>query len=117
MNETHHRDRGQTAEDTARRHLEANGLRLLDRNFRARRGEIDLVMEDGYVLVFVEVRYRADPSRGSALESVGATKQRRLIHAATAYLQQHRPDRPCRFDVVAITGETLEWVANAFDAA
>ncbi|MFV8835911.1 YraN family protein [Aquisalimonas sp.] len=116
MNEASRRESGQTAEDTARRHLEAQGLRLLDRNVRARRGEIDLVMEDGDVLVFVEVRYRGDPAHGSALESIGATKQRRLIHAASTYLQRHRLDRPCRFDVVAITGETLEWVANAFDA-
>ncbi|SEO74820.1 YraN family protein [Aquisalimonas asiatica] len=117
MTDSSRRESGQTAEEAARRHLEAHGLRLLDRNAHARRGEIDLIMEDGDVLVFVEVRYRADATHGSALESIGATKRRRLIHAASTYLQRHRLDRPCRFDVVAITGETLEWITNAFDAA
>lgn len=72
-------------------------------------------MEDGSTLIFVEVRFRGATAHGSPLESVGAVKQRRLIRAAHAYLQRHRLDRPCRFDVVAITGDHLEWVVNAFD--
>lgn len=117
MTETNRRDRGFSAEGAACRHLERQGLSLRERNFLARRGEIDLIMQDGDTLVFVEVRYRASDSHGSALESIGPSKQRRLIHAARYYLQRSRLDCPCRFDVVAITGETIEWISNAFDAS
>lgn len=115
MHMPNRRERGQSAEQRACRYLQARGLRLRERNVRSRRGEIDLVMEDGSTLVFVEVRFRGATAHGSPLESVGAVKQRRLIRAAHAYLQRHRLDRPCRFDVVAITGDHLEWVVNAFD--
>ena len=110
------RERGQSAEQRACRYLQARGLRLRQRNVRSRRGEIDLVMEDGATLVFVEVRFRRAVAHGSPLESVGPVKQQRLVRAAHAYLQRHRLDRPCRFDVVAITGDDLQWVANAFDS-
>ena len=75
-------------------------------------------MRDGPATVFVEVRFRAAPHHGTAAESVSWAKQRRLSAAARHYLQRH-PDaarRPCRFDVVAITGEQLEWLQNAFEA-
>jgi len=117
MNGPDRRERGLSAEDRACRHLQSHGLQVRERNFHTRRGEIDLIMEDGDTLVFVEVRYRADSTRGSALETVGPRKRRRLVHAASTYLQHRRLNCPCRFDVVAINGDSLEWVANAFDAA
>lgn len=110
---------GEAAETLARRRLEAAGLRLRHANFRARRGEIDLVMEarDGQI-VFVEVRYRARRDYGGGAASVDARKRQRLIHAARAYLHCHGLDeRPARFDVVAVDGsDRIQWIEAAFDA-
>ena len=109
---------GAAAEDRGLAWLEAQGLHLVERNFRCRVGEIDLVMRDGSVTVFVEIRFRAAADHGSAAETVSLAKQRRLSAAARHYLQRH-PDaarRPCRFDVLAITGERFDWIENAFDA-
>ncbi|MFO7859277.1 MAG: YraN family protein [Ectothiorhodospiraceae bacterium] len=110
------RDSGARAEDRARRYLEDQGLKLRERNVGSRRGEIDLVMEDGGTLVFVEVRYRRSSRFGSAEATVGPEKQRRLIRAAGAYLQRAGVEAPCRFDVVAVTPETVTWIADAFSA-
>lgn len=115
---------GDAAEARALAHLQAHGLALVQRNYRvargasARGGEIDLVMRerDG-TLVFVEVRARADASRGGAAASVGAAKQRRLVWAAQQYLRTLPVLPPCRFDVVALDGEHLEWLRGAFDAS
>jgi putative endonuclease len=109
---------GGAAEDRALRLLLAQGLTLVGRNFRCRVGEIDLIMRDGPSLVFVEVRYRADGRHGSAAETVSVAKQRRFTAAARRYLQQHPAAArgPCRFDVVAMTGEHVEWLRGAFAA-
>jgi putative endonuclease len=109
---------GGAAEDRALRLLLAAGLALVGRNFRCRVGEIDLIMRDGPALVFVEVRYRADGRHGSAAETVSVPKQRRFAAAARRYLQQHPAAArgPCRFDVVAMTGERIEWLKGAFAA-
>jgi len=107
---------GAAAEGLALAHLEAHGLRCLARNFRTRRGEIDLVMRDGRELVFVEVRKRRGAAHGDGLESVTAAKRRRLAAAASAYLQRCRGNPPCRFDVVALDGAGgVTWVADAFN--
>ena len=114
------RARGGAIERLAARWLTARGLMLEASNQHAKGGEIDLVMRDGEVLVFVEVRHRADRRHGHPLETVTAAKQRRLIRAARFYLQRNRLSCPCRFDVLAVTGHPpaleFEWVANAFDA-
>ncbi|QSA97051.1 YraN family protein [Methylococcus sp. EFPC2] len=111
---------GRRAEDEALAYLQAHGLKLIERNYRCRQGEIDLVMEEGNGLVFVEVRYRADPRYGSALESVGGRKRTRLIAAASHYLATHRADRPARFDVIGLQPEdgkiSTQWIKNAFSA-
>ena len=78
---------GSAAEDAAKTHLEQRGLKLLEQNFRCRRGEIDLIMQDGTGLVFIEVRYRRQNRFGSALESVTPAKQARVVAAARYYLQ------------------------------
>ena len=115
------RQRGAAAEDRALAHLQAAGLRLLERNYRTPGrggGEIDLVMrEAGGTLVFVEVRARAGTTHGGAAASVGGVKQRRIVRAARHYLMRHRSPPPCRFDVVAIDGDHIEWLKAAFDAA
>lgn len=113
--------RGNAAEDAALAHLLAAGLQLVERNYRTPGrggGEIDLVMrEAGGTLVFVEVRARAGTTHGGAAASVGGVKQRRIVLAARHYLMRHKSPPPCRFDVVAIDGDHIEWLKAAFDAA
>jgi len=109
--------RGKEAEEQALHFLEAHGLTELARNYRCRQGEIDLVMAEGKAVVFVEVRLRRDARFGSAAESVNRGKQARVVTAAQHFLQQQPAlaRRPCRFDVVALDGATIEWIKNAFD--
>ena len=107
---------GQDGEDAALAYLGRHGLTLLQRNFRCKGGEIDLIMQDGDTLVFIEVRKRADLRHGGAAASVTHAKQARLIIAAHSYLQRHRSPPPCRFDVIAIDAEALSWLKNAFEA-
>jgi putative endonuclease len=114
---------GDEAEARALEYLCRQGMRLEERNYRVARGptgrggEIDLILRalDG-TLVFVEVRTRAGGSHGGAAASVSRTKQRRLIYAATHYLSRFSTSPPCRFDVVAIDGDHIEWLPAAFDA-
>lgn len=115
---TERRATGDHFEGAALSFLQARGLRLVRANFLCRHGEIDLVMRDGDILVFVEVRFRRSAAFGGALGSVTAAKRRRLISAAHLWLGWHPQDahRPCRFDVLAFEGESVEWVRAAFDA-
>lgn len=106
---------GQAGEDAALAHLQQHGLSVLERNFRCKGGEIDLVMQDGAALVFVEVRRRADMRHGGAAASVTPAKQARLLRAAQFYLLRYRLPPPCRFDVIAIDGGQLRWLKNAID--
>ena len=113
--------RGAWAEDLACRHLIDKGLRLLQRNYRCRHGEIDLVMREGRTIIFVEVRLRSRTDYGSGAESVDTRKQARIFSSAEHYLQRHATlVAKCRFDVVSILkiGGTyeLDWIKNAFDA-
>lgn len=107
---------GQAGEDAALVHLTEHGLRLVQCNFRCKVGEIDLVMQDGATLVFVEVRKRADATHGGAAASITYAKQRRLIRAAQFYLQRYKMPPACRFDVIAIDGGAMNWLKNAIDA-
>ena len=115
---------GDAAEALALEHLRRHGLVLVARNYRvaggphARGGEVDLIARerDG-TLVFVEVRARRDARHGGAAASVGAVKRRRLVFAAQHYLLRFPAPPPCRFDVVAIDGERIDWLKGAFDAA
>lgn len=107
---------GQAGEDVALEHLQKNGLRLTERNFRCKGGEIDLIMQDRGTLVFVEVRKRSDARFGGAAASVTHQKQRRLIRAAQFYLLRFRDPPPCRFDVVALEAGQINWLKNAIEA-
>ncbi|MBC7214165.1 MAG: YraN family protein [Burkholderiaceae bacterium] len=114
------RQQGNMAEDRALAHLQAAGLRLVTRNYRTPGrggGEIDLVMRapDG-TLVFVEVRSRASASHGGAAASIGSAKQRRIVFAARHYLLRLPAPPPCRFDVVLLEPQGLQWLQGAFDA-
>lgn len=113
---------GKEAEDLAYQYLHKQGLRLLERNFNSRYGEIDLVMRDKDTTVFVEVRYRKHADFVDPLTSVDHRKQSKLIRTAQHYLQRQKnfAVSPARFDVIAITGEgaqpAIQWIKNAFDA-
>lgn len=109
--------RGLDAEARALRHLQQAGLRLVVRNWRCKGGELDLVMQDGPVLVIVEVRSRARADFGSALESVDARKCARLIHATRLFLAAHpeHGDAEVRFDIVTLDGSRIGWLKAAFD--
>ena len=118
------KDRGDAAEARALDWLRARGLMLVERNYRvargphARGGEIDLILRDrDGTLVFVEVRSRRTAARGGAAASIGAAKQRSLLLAAQHYLRRLDVPPPCRFDVLAIDGEHVQWLQAAFDAA
>lgn len=110
---------GAQAELLAAEYLRQQGLRLVAQNYRGRFGEIDLIMQDGDALVFIEVRLRCNTDYGGAAGSIDWHKQHRLIRTAQHYLTKlgHLP--PCRFDVVLMDdaqGCHVEWIKNAFDA-
>ena len=110
--------RGREAEERAAHHLERCGQRIVERNFRVRGGEIDLVCRDGKATVFVEVRLRSRGDFGGAAASITATKQARLILAARHWLLRHG-ETPCRFDCILLDGlepENIEWLRDAFSA-
>ena len=114
------KQKGDAAEDRALHYLQANGLQLMQRNYRTPGrggGEIDLIMrEPDGTLVFVEVRKRENAQHGGALASVSYVKQRRIVFAAQYYLLKLRQLPPCRFDVVAVQGGDLQWLKAAFEA-
>jgi putative endonuclease len=114
---------GDAGEARALAFLVRQGLVLVERNYRvargphARGGEVDLILRDrDGTLVFAEVRLRSRAEHGGAAASVAASKQRRIVLAARHYLMRLAVPPPCRFDVVAIDGERLEWLRGAFDA-
>ncbi|SHH46460.1 YraN family protein [Massilia sp. CF038] len=104
---------GQAGENRALDYLLAQGLRLVETNFRCKLGEIDLILRDGPCWVFVEVRQRAGASHGGAAASITPAKIRRLVRAAECYLQRFPRMPPCRIDVVAIDGPHLAWLRDA----
>lgn len=107
---------GRLAEQKACDFLLKKGLRLIARNFHWARGEIDLIMQDGEDVVFIEVRSRASIAYGSAAESVDKNKQKKLLKSALFYLQKRNwlEKVSCRFDIVGISHARCEWIKNAF---
>lgn len=112
---------GNQAEELAKTFLTSKGLGFCDSNFQCKTGEIDLIMKDQDMLVFVEVRYRAASEHGTPVATVTSSKQRKLIRTASFFLQQHFGDRwpACRFDVIGISGDLndypdIEWIPSAF---
>lgn len=108
--------KGAAAEDAAAAFLANRGLKLIERNYRCRFGEIDLILRDGNTLVFVEVRYRGNETFGGAAESITASKRGKLLKAARHYMAAHGQIPACRFDAVLMNGSTndIDWVRNAF---
>jgi putative endonuclease len=108
--------RGRDAEATAAAFLESHGLTIVERNYRCRLGEIDLVAREGATTVFVEVRQRRSSSFGGAAASITAAKRSKLLRAARHYMSRLRTFPLCRFDALLIEGEPprIEWIRNAF---
>lgn len=113
--------RGQAAERYAQQWLERQGLTCIETNYHCRFGEIDLVMRDGAVVVFVEVRLRQHRGYGGAAASVDARKQRKLRLAAEHYIANRALSarQACRIDVIALQDTAddwdVEWLANAVE--
>ena len=108
---------GDAVELHARHWLEKQGLKFIAANVHERSGEIDLIMRDGTVTVFVEVRFRASAAYGGAAASVTRSKQHKLLQTARLWLARHNGSFDtvdCRFDVIAFTGNEIEWLQNAF---
>lgn len=112
---------GARYEQLAEKHLVKNGLRIADRNFRIRRGEIDLIAYDGNAVVFVEVKYRKTKNAGAGADAVDYKKQYRICRIADYYRMLHGMGESCavRFDVVSIDADVrgelrLNWYKNAF---
>ena len=112
--------KGTAIEDRACAYLQHHGLRICQRNYVRKTGEIDIIAQEGDMLVFTEVRFRAQQQFGKAFETVNAAKQRRIINTAKLYLQQHRQAQQfaCRFDIISASlyndQLTIEWLKNAF---
>jgi len=106
---------GARAEDLCAALLRAAGMRLLERNWRCRHGEIDLIAEEDGTVVFAEVRSRSSDGFGGAAESITSAKRSRLLAAARLYLSS-RPNANCRFDVFLVEGEPrqVRWIRDAF---
>lgn len=111
------REKGAQKEEEICAYLRFEGVKIVERNFRNRQGEIDIIGYDGEYLVFFEVKFRAGNSKGSAVEAVGAAKQKKICQVADYYRMVHHcaEDTPLRFDVVAVDGERVTWIKNAFD--
>jgi putative endonuclease len=113
---------GREAEESVCAYLGERGVRVVERNFRARGGEIDIIARDGDVLAFVEVRFREEDGHGLPEETVGPVKRRRIVAAARAYLATIPPEswREARFDVAAVDGggaaPAIRYYPGAFDA-
>jgi putative endonuclease len=110
-------DIGRSAEDAAAALLLGKGMIIIEKNFRAKVGEIDLIARDKDEIVFVEVRARASAAFGGAAASVGGVKRRKLIKAASLWLQVRSWTGPCRFDVVAVDAGRAEHIPAAFDGS
>ena len=114
------REGGSRYEEKAAAYLTEQGLTVVERNYRCRTGEIDIIARDGPCYVFCEVKYRCDQGAGDPAEAVDARKQQVIFRTAVLYMhRQGLPeDTPCRFDVIAMTGVgealRLRWIRDAF---
>ena len=109
--------KGIVGEEAAKVFLLKQGLRWIASNYSCRMGEIDLIMQEGECLVFVEVRQRSSMAFGGALASITATKQKKIIKAAQHFQLTHKQlsNNPCRIDVLTLQGTApnIDWIKNA----
>jgi putative endonuclease len=111
------RRKGTEYEQVAADYLTKNGVRILEKNYRNRKGEIDIIGRDGDYTVFFEVKYRRDSSKGSPAEAVTYYKQKNICMVADYYRMVHgmNDGTPIRYDVVGICGDKITWYKNAFE--
>lgn len=109
---------GRRAEESAARFLTDHGLELIAKNFRCKRGELDLVLRDRDVLVVAEVRFRKHHTHGRPAETIDRAKQARIVDATEFFLAAHPQyrDAPVRFDVIGMSPDGIDWIKAAFDA-
>ncbi len=111
------REKGAAYEQIAAQYLQKHGITIVERNYRNRRGEIDLIGKDGDYTVFIDVKYRKDSEAGQPAEAVNYGKQRKICNVADYYRMVHHMGdfTPVRYDVVAICGAEITWYQNAFE--
>lgn len=104
-------------EAAAKEYLKCRGYQIIMQNFSCRTGEIDIIAEEKSYLVFIEVKYRTNLNSGYPEEAVNTKKQRAIIKTARYYLLKYKisEDTPCRFDVIAILGDSIQLIQNAFE--
>ena len=111
---------GKLAENKALEFLRKQKLCLLERNYRTPHGEIDLIMRDKEVLVFIEVRARNNNDFLEAIETIDIHKRKRIVKASEHYLQRYKIKSPCRLDAITLAGSLdeskINWIKNAFEA-
>ncbi|MBO4347613.1 MAG: YraN family protein [Lachnospiraceae bacterium] len=111
------RTTGSEYENLSCEYLNKHGLKILERNFRCRIGEIDIIAKDGDYYVFIEVKYRLSDEKGLACEAVDRRKQRKICKVSDYYrlIKELGEFTPVRFDVITITGREINWYKNAFE--
>jgi len=110
---------GDHAESIAENFLIENKLKIIAKNYRIKTGEIDLIADDKGTIAFVEVKFRKSNNFGQPFETVTHSKQRKIIRTAQSYLQKHPKlaNKACRFDVISIHNQDINWIQNAFDTS
>ena len=114
---------GSSYESLATDYIRDNGGVVLEKNYRSRGGEIDIIAQDGRYLCFVEVKYRSDDRFGGPEAAVNIAKQRKICKVSKYYMYTHgiSEDTPVRYDVLSVSGReealTVKWIRNAFDFA
>ena len=108
---------GDQAESIAEKFLIDKKIKIIERNYRIKAGEIDLIADDKGTITFIEVKYRKSSNFGQPFETVTHTKQQKIIRTAQSYLQKHPKlaNKACRFDVISIHNQDVNWIQNAFD--
>ncbi len=111
------KDVGDKAELMAEHFLKKQGVTIIEKNYRDSPGEIDLIADDLGTLVFIEVKFRKSTNFGQPFETVTRVKQQKIIRTAESYLQKHPQlaNKACRFDVISIQDQDINWIPNAFD--
>ena len=111
------RELGSRYEDSACRFLTEQGYTILDKNYRCKTGEIDIIGKNEGYLCFIEVKYRSNSEHGFPSEAVDNRKRRRIVLTALSYMNYRRfdPNTACRFDVVEILKDRYSLIKNAFE--
>ena len=108
------RQKGTFYEEIASSYLQKHGIRIIEKNYRIKQGEVDLIGEDASHLIFFEVKYRKDKEFGEPWESVFVEKRKRIGKVALQYIYSRKVKKQVRYDVISICGDEISWFKNAF---